>query len=690
MLHQLAPREITSFGAQQTAEFKIKASGKAFRILIDGLYSDKVTAVVRELISNAIDSHTAAQNDQPITIRVPTSMNPTFSVRDYGVGMSHETVMSNYSTLFDSSKEDDDSQIGKLGLGSKSPFAYTDAFNLQCWDGASVRRYMVYINDSHVPVIDYVGSEESDEPRGVEVALAVEPSAFSDFERAVKRIARDLTVTPDLLGTQPITPPELLSEGPGWRLYEESNYTLAVYARQGQITYAVDTQQVLAKFNLLKSISATHRRLVLDFPPNTLGFTASREQLEYTPETVVRISDALDSYASHILDKYRQMLRDTRSRWELAHYINNNSLGAIFNYLHNTLGELHFGQKISNYFTMPKGMAFLAQGYDMTSRRSTVSYPTFRKNATTPHAISPTNVLYFYDTRKPEKNVPERIYEDMLRRRRTQYGVDRAILIRYSSDNQLRRILVALGRPQKFATDVSTLPEVQRVDKNGIKREYTNGGVLKYNGIERCKIDLKAGGYYIVGVRDDIFINGVRGAASPSAVVSFWEAITHFSDLPSGTPLHVFTPSQAEKLTDRPEWIKYDDMVVGLHRRFADRVAIARRLTYSSLGSLSANIEKLVDHVDQLGDNVDPRFGTALPRIVAARREYETLKNTYSKFDRLARVFSTFGTSIEQDMTLRLPQASSLQGGVFDEFPLLRYVGADAPTELIVNTVILR
>ena len=43
-------------GVKSESKFKIKATGKAFRILSDGLYSDKVRAIIRELSCNAFDS----------------------------------------------------------------------------------------------------------------------------------------------------------------------------------------------------------------------------------------------------------------------------------------------------------------------------------------------------------------------------------------------------------------------------------------------------------------------------------------------------------------------------------------------------------------------------------------------------------------------------------------------------------
>ncbi len=130
-------------GLGETEGFKIAASGKAFRSLIDSIYSRKEEAPVRELLTNAWDAHIAAGKIEPFHLHLPSRLFPTFYVRDYGPSMSHEFVMERYTTLFDSTKDgarDDDvaviapnAQVGSWGLGSKTPFAYTDAFTLTCW-----------------------------------------------------------------------------------------------------------------------------------------------------------------------------------------------------------------------------------------------------------------------------------------------------------------------------------------------------------------------------------------------------------------------------------------------------------------------------------------------------------------------------------------------------------------------------
>ena len=68
---------------QEVASYTIQADAKMFRILINGLYSDKPRAIVRELCANARDSHAQAGIlDRPFKLQLPTRWDETFAVRD--------------------------------------------------------------------------------------------------------------------------------------------------------------------------------------------------------------------------------------------------------------------------------------------------------------------------------------------------------------------------------------------------------------------------------------------------------------------------------------------------------------------------------------------------------------------------------------------------------------------------------
>ena len=65
----------------EQSNYTIEATAKAFSILSDQLYSNKVRAVIRELSTNAYDSHVDAGNgSKPFEVHLPSNMEPTFSV----------------------------------------------------------------------------------------------------------------------------------------------------------------------------------------------------------------------------------------------------------------------------------------------------------------------------------------------------------------------------------------------------------------------------------------------------------------------------------------------------------------------------------------------------------------------------------------------------------------------------------
>ena len=114
----------------EESQFKIKVSPKAFQIL-SSLYSDKPLAIVRELGCNAMDSHVASgQSNRPLHVHLPNTLEPWLTIQDFGTGISHENIYKIYTEYFNSTKTNTNDQVGMLGLGSKSPFCYTDNFTI--------------------------------------------------------------------------------------------------------------------------------------------------------------------------------------------------------------------------------------------------------------------------------------------------------------------------------------------------------------------------------------------------------------------------------------------------------------------------------------------------------------------------------------------------------------------------------
>lgn len=122
--------------------FKVGIKSGAENIIIDyltNLYSNPATAVCRELFTNASD---ASDEDLPVYIEINgddvaegETKTYSFSITDYGCGMSADELKNNYITYANSSKVDDYDAVGSFGLGSKSPMAIAPKYTVESFNG---------------------------------------------------------------------------------------------------------------------------------------------------------------------------------------------------------------------------------------------------------------------------------------------------------------------------------------------------------------------------------------------------------------------------------------------------------------------------------------------------------------------------------------------------------------------------
>lgn len=151
------------------------------RILSDYLYSNKIGSIVRELSANAIDAHRMnGCLDKPFEVHVPGigkglfDVNDSdFFIRDFGPGLSEQGIYDLYTSYGASSKREDQFQIGGFGIGSKSPFAYTKAFEVVSWHKGMKAQYICFQDESGSPCVKKLFEEASDEPSGIRVKFTV-------------------------------------------------------------------------------------------------------------------------------------------------------------------------------------------------------------------------------------------------------------------------------------------------------------------------------------------------------------------------------------------------------------------------------------------------------------------------------------------------------------------------------------
>jgi hypothetical protein len=345
-LHNAVQNEAILSNVGEIGEFRIRNSAKAFNILSSGLYANKIRAIIRELSCNAVDSHTAAGKiDLPFDVHLPNALEPWFSIRDYGTGLSHEQVTNIYTTYFESTKTNSNDFIGALGLGSKSPFSYTDNFTVTAVQNGRKGIYTAFINEQGVPSIALMLEESTNEPNGVEVRFAVDQRYdFDKFRQEARYVYEYFKQRPVISGSADFkfTDPKYKEKDivPGVHHLADSGHS---YAIMGNIKYPIEVPnegQALGNLRGLLKCS-----LLMEFDIGELDFQASREGLSYIPETIEAIKRKLELLNNQLAIHIANEANKIDNLWERAIYLykrNDDSLwtNAVQKYATDTKFEL--------------------------------------------------------------------------------------------------------------------------------------------------------------------------------------------------------------------------------------------------------------------------------------------------------------------------------------------------------------
>lgn len=319
-------REVESQGVAESSEFGIsmKDTAHIMNILRDTLYSDKVLAVLREYSANAWDAHReVGKYDVPIKVVLPTTMDPTLVIQDFGPGLSHENIFQVYTQYGASTKRDSDNAVGMLGIGSKSAFAYADSFTIISKHGGKQRTYVAVLDESEKGVINLL--DEADlrpgEETGITIKIAVEPKDIWEFTTKARKLFEYFHPRPDVNTDLPELPAAKSALKNGTLFDDRTRGWTAI---MGCVPYRINVNQIVGVMTdkgegvgeYITGISG-----ILYFNIGEVQVNASREELKYSTNTkhaIIRrfnllveeyVTQTIDAINSNSLSAYEKRLR---------------------------------------------------------------------------------------------------------------------------------------------------------------------------------------------------------------------------------------------------------------------------------------------------------------------------------------------------------------------------------------------
>lgn len=245
-----------------------------------------------------------------------------------------------YTTLFNSTKEDDDGQIGAFGLGSKSPFSVSDSFTVESRYEGKVYRFLMYLNGNRIPTVDLVTKdletreplpEDTDEWNGLSVKVPIKNSRFRAFEEELVRLGKVMA---------PTERPKVTNHSYSfeWENISFSNRVAKTYiqpkgngnthyAVMGGVSYPIDLGQLEQD---VSSILEKFPTSYTFFELGDLNVPPSREDLSYDEYTRENLNKEFKTISREIMQQKMSELHLAASKGPLALYMKKDELTDLF------------------------------------------------------------------------------------------------------------------------------------------------------------------------------------------------------------------------------------------------------------------------------------------------------------------------------------------------------------------------
>lgn len=273
-----------------------KGRAKAMSLFRSGIYSDKVYAVVREYICNAIDEHSIYCPTIPVEVTLDSD---GFKVRDFGKGLDKKSIINVFGAFFESTRTSD--QMGGYGLGSKSGHAYNDIFHITSYhEGIEYKASFVMevVDGVDKSTTNITSVQASAEPSGIEVWVPlVEKNDEALFREKINTFAAMANFPIKFNGTLVEEKKATAVLNNKFFIYANTDLyrstTFKVEIRMGSVVYRVpfDVNQKIIK----------NCQLVIDVPINTFPVPPSREVIGQRPDIIDRVNSYFEELHDEII-----------------------------------------------------------------------------------------------------------------------------------------------------------------------------------------------------------------------------------------------------------------------------------------------------------------------------------------------------------------------------------------------------
>lgn len=280
-----------------TATYGVSNDPMMMSMLSTGFYGNPLRTSIQEVLFNAWDAHKMGNcTDKPIEVTISESAG--LVIRDFGPGISKEDMIPIYCIYGASTKREDSNATGGFGLGSKSPYAYTDSFTVVSHHNGVKSMYLAQRSceeNNGGPGLTTIMSDVPTDETGLMVSIPLK--TINDMMRTERYIHElmwksgiRLQLTIENSSSDPMC---FDNPTPPYNTYfngSDMNADAELMAIYGGVRYPIHSRDEYEKeFNMLSDLSSKIGTFYFSFPPDTLCPLPNREGLNFNSQTIEHI-----------------------------------------------------------------------------------------------------------------------------------------------------------------------------------------------------------------------------------------------------------------------------------------------------------------------------------------------------------------------------------------------------------------
>lgn len=580
--------------------------------MLSRLYPNPRQTLLCEYVQNAMDSHKmAGKADVPVEITLPNDFDPHYTVRDYGVSMTHEEVKTIYAKALKSMKIEDNGLIGGYGVGKLVFSPYSGVMTMTTWVNGIKTIYDCRLHKGDGE-IRRKWHGPSDEPQGVEIKIPVPESDFEFFRNRAQYLYSFLPTKPIIKGVKDEINlnPESFYETEKFTLLKENiGNSEGALATIGGMVFPISLDDLgISRYAHYRNTEddevirkvIENLSVVLHFNVGEIEHTPSRSSLEYNDNTIQKIRERiLVDMKTFFSDKFKEFISGVKSSYDArllySRLVDDSTQEVlIYKYFNLSQGGIEFNgvkytNNIKNDYIVSTEIS--SNIHDRSVNYSSSCYAHFDKitqhmidknermeNARhTSITIKEDSTFYYvehgYSNRKRAMKVKNHLINN----------IDKAICVYLHDGETIQDVADRLGLPVDIFVNVDVLemPEIQRSTYSSSGGAASDRTVLTSKILEYSKMcDYKI-------------------------TVDSWNEIDHDYENDSGvyTLIRYYKPVD---FSDNPHW--FNQLVQSIQANYDSNFKVFGIRT-SEANKIGSHMVEFTDYLKQIKDDLKEKIG---------------------------------------------------------------------------------